>query len=196
MKPAPHFLRPRSAVIFDCTRRMLDQTAMCTRKFAMHVAEQYVQIVAPDLRQVPFRLGVTGDDLLKAEKHNAQQIGRYMDGTIKALPADLEDAWVLALPEPFRSDCERELAQRRGRYSERKLAAGAAGEVAGIGQILLEFGQLMEALGPALADGKICEADLPHARRILNESDDVIAALLTIRRAVTQIIPTGGAPGA
>lgn len=196
MKPAPHFLRPRSAVVFEHTRRMLDQTAMCTRKFAMHVAERYVEIVAPDLRQVPFRLGVTGDDLLKAEKHNAQQIGRYMDGTIKALPADLEDAWVLALPEPFRSDCERELAQRRGRYSERKLAAGAAGEVAGIGQILLEFGQLMEALGPALADGKICEADLPHARRILNESDDVIAALLTIRRAVTQIIPTGGAPGA
>jgi hypothetical protein len=192
MKPAPHFSRPRSAVVFDHTRRMLDQTAMCTRKFSMRVAEQYVALVAPDQRQVPFRLGVTGDDLIKAEKHNAQQIGRYMDGTIKALPVDLEDAWVLSLAEPYRSDCERELAQRRGRYSERKLAHGEAGEVVGIGQILLEFGQLMEALGPALADGKICEADLPHARRILNESDDVIAALLTIRRAVTHILPSGG----
>lgn len=196
MKPAPHFLRPRSAVLFDHTRRMLDQTAMCTRKFAMHVAEQYVALVAPDQRQVPFRLGVTGDDLIKAEKHNAQQIGRYMDGTIKALPADLEDSWVLAMPEPFRGDCERELAQRRGRYSERKLASGEAGEVVGVGQILLEFGQLMEALGPALADGSITEADLPHARRILNESDDVIAALLSIRRAVTQILPSGSAPDA
>lgn len=192
MKPAPHFLRPRSAVIFDHTRRMLDQTAMCTRKFAMRVAEQYVAVVAPDQRQVPFRLGVTGDDLIKAERHNAQQLGRYMDGTIKALPADLEDAWVLSLPEPYRSDCERELAQRRGRYSERRLGASEAGEVAGISQLLLEFGQLMEVLGPALADGSISEADLPHARRILNESDDVIAALLSIRRAVTQIIPTGG----
>lgn len=192
MKPAPHFLRPRSAVIFDHTRRMLDQTAMCTRKFAMRVAEQYVALVAPDQRQVPFRLGVTGDDLIKAERHNAQQLGRYMDGTIKALPADLEDAWVLSLPEPYRSDCERELAQRRGRYSERRLGASEAGEVAGISQLLLEFGQLMEVLGPALADGSISEADLPHARRILNESDDVIAALLSIRRAVTQIIPTGG----
>lgn len=192
MKPAPHFLRPRSAVIFDHTRRMLDQTAMCTRKFAMRVAEQYVAVVAPDQRQVPFRLGVTGDDLIKAERHNAQQLGRYMDGTIKALPADLEDAWVLSLPEPYRSECERELAQRRGRYSERRLAASEAGEVAGISQLLLEFGQLMEVLGPALADGSISEADLPHARRILNESDDVIAALLSIRRAVTQIIPTRG----
>lgn len=193
MKPAPHFLRPRSAVVFDHTRRMLDRTAMCTRKFAMHVAEQYVALVAPDLRQVPFRLGVTGDDLIRAEKHNAQQIGRYMDGTIKALPADLEDAWVLALPEPYRGDCERELAQRRGCYSERKLAPGESGEVVGVGQILLEFGQLMEALGPALADGSITEADLPHARRILNESDDVIAALLSIRRTVTQILPSGSA---
>lgn len=195
MKPAPHFLRPRSAVIFDHTRRMLDQTAMCARKFAMRVAEQYVALVAPDQRQVPFRLGVTGDDLIKAEKHNAQQIGRYMDGTIRVLPVDLEDAWVLSLPEPYQGECERELAQRRGRYSERKLAQGEAGEVAGIGQILLEFGQFMEALGPALADGKISEADLPHARRILNESDDVISALLAIRRAVTQILPSG-APNA
>lgn len=193
MKPESQFLRPRSAVLFDHTRRMLDQTAMCMRKFASCVAEQYVGHVHPDLRQVPFRTGLTTDELFKAERHNAQQLQRYMDGAIKALPADLEDAWVLALPEPYRSECERELAGRRGRYSERRMEQGEGGQVASVGHILQEFGDLMQALSPALADGKITEADLPHAKRILAESDDVIAALLTIRREVTAILPNPGA---
>jgi hypothetical protein len=134
---------------------------------------------------------MSSDDLFKAEKHNAQQLQRYMDGTIKVLPADLEDAWVLALPEPFRSECERELAARRGRYSERRMEQTEGGQAVGIGHILAEFGQLMEALGPALADGQITDADLPHAKRILAESDDVITALLSVRRAVTSILPNG-----
>jgi hypothetical protein len=192
MKPVPHFLRPRSAVVFDHTRRMLAATSMCRRKFAMHVAEAYVSLVAPEHRSVPFRLGVSDLELFKAERHNDQQIGRYMDGTVKVLPADLEDAWVLSLPEPFRNECERELAARRGRYAERRHENSEAGHVQGVGEIMVEFGQLMEALAPALADGQITEADLPHARRILNESDDLIAALLGIRRAVTNLLPAQG----
>lgn len=192
MKPGPQFLRPRSAVVFEHTRRMLAATSMCTRKFAMHVAECYVAIVAPEHRTVPFRLGVSDLELFKAEKHNAQQIGRYMDGTVKVLPADLEDAWVLSLPEPYRGDCERELAARRGHYAEPKRCDSAAGDVAGIADLMRETGELVSVLGPALADGKISEADLPHARRILSESDDVIAAVLSIRRQVTQLLPEGG----
>jgi len=189
MKPAPQFLPPRSAVIFSHTRLMLDQTALCGRKFAMRVAENYMALVAPDVRQVPFRWGVMGEDLIKAERHNAQQIGRYMDGTVKALPVDLEDAWVTALPEPFRSDCERELARRRGRYSEKQLVGTEAGVAMGLGHLAREFGQLFEALSPALADGRITEADLPQARRILAESDDLIGAVLAVRREITALIP-------
>lgn len=196
MTPAPHFLRPRSAVIFDFTRRMLDQTAMCTRKFATRVAEQYVALVAPDARQVPFRLGVTGDDLFKAERHNAQQLGRYMDGTIKALPADLEDAWVLSLAEPYRSECERELAERRGRMADKRLESSVPGQLVGLGELSREFGDLLQALAPALADGALTEADLPHAKRILNESDDLIAAVMSIRRQVTELLPGEGGPHA
>lgn len=168
---------------------MLDQTAMCTRKFAMRVAERYMSLIAPDIRQVPFRWGVMGDDLIKAERHNAQQIGRYMDGTVKALPADLEDAWVLTLPEPYRSDCERELAQRRGRYSEKQLLTTEAGEAMRLADLAREFGQLFEALSPALTDGRITDADMPHARRIIAESDDLISAVLCVKRDVMALVP-------
>lgn len=191
MKPAPQFLPTRSAVVFAHTRRMLAVTSQCVRKFAMRVAEQYVERVAPNDRHVPFRLGVSDLELFRAEKHNAQQLGRYMDGTIKALPADLEDAWVMALPEPYRSDCERELAERRGRYAEKQLSADAAGSAAGLVDLSREFGELVQVLAPALADGRLDADDLPHARRILTEATDLICAVLSVQRQVTALLPEG-----
>lgn len=128
---------------------MLDATSACVRKFAMQVAEHYIALLAPDQRQVPFRWGVTIDDLCKAERHNAQIISRYMDGTVKVLPADLEDAWLLALPEPYRGACERDLARRRGTLAVKLLAAGESDEAVGMGQLAVEFGQLFEALAQA-----------------------------------------------
>lgn len=184
MRRDHHFLPLRSAVIYAVTCKMLNATAQNVMTFAMHVAEQYLARVHPDFRQVKFR-----DDLVGCAKHNGQVLGRYMDGTVKVLPADLEDAWVAALPEPFRSDCERELAARRGRYSEKHIEATERGAAVGFGDLACQFGELVGALGPALADGLINEADLPHARRILTEADDLIAAVLAVRRQVTSLLP-------
>lgn len=192
MKRTPHFLPPRQTVIYGYTRRMLDETATNANSFAMELAEQYHARVAPDVRTVPFKLG-EGDALLSAMKANGQTFRRYMDGTVKTLPADLEDPWVMALPEPYRSNCERDLAQRRGRYSMHVVDQGEAGGVVSLGQLATEFGQLLEALAPALADGRLCQADLPHARRILDESDDLITAVVSLRRQVTGLLPEGQA---
>lgn len=193
MKPARTYLPPRQSVVYGYTRRMLDETATNAASFAMQVAESYLAMTAPDVRTVPFRLG-EGDDLLKAMRNNAQILRRYMDGSVKTLPADLEDAWVLALPDPYRADCERDLASRRGRLTMRALGADAAARTVGVGELALEFGQLLEALAPALSDGAITEADLPHARRILCESDDLISAVLAVRRQITDLLPGDGAP--
>lgn len=181
MKREPQFLPLRQAVIYAHTRRMLDSSALCVRKFALRVAEQYMALVAPDLRQAKFRRGVTLDDLCKAEKHNAQILGRYMDGTLKVLPADLEDAWVLALPEPYRGECERDLAARRGRVSF-ELPDNALGvDAAAMGKLFKQFGELCETLGPALADGVLDADDRPQLPRIVKEANDVIAATLSLK---------------
>lgn len=182
---------PRQSVIYGYTRRMLDEIATNAATFAMALAECYLRSTAPDVRTVPFRLG-EGDELLKAMRNNAQILRRYMDGSVKVLPADLEDAWVLALPEPYRGECERDLASRRGRLSMRAIASDSESKAVGLATLAHEFGQLLEALAPALADGVINEADLPFARRILNESDDLIAAVLAVRRQVTDLLPGEG----
>lgn len=191
MTRGPHYLPPRQSVVYGYTRRMLDETATNANTFAMAVAELYLQRTAPDVRTVPLRLG-GGDDLIKAMKANGQTLRRYMDGTVKVLPADLEDAWVLALPEPYRSDCERDLASRRGRYSTPHFDAPEGRAPVGMGELFTEFGQLCEALAPALADGVICEKDLPHAHAILRKSDGLISAVLGIRGPVTELLADQG----
>ncbi|UZW62740.1 hypothetical protein [Lysobacter enzymogenes] len=191
MKPDSQFQPPRQTVVYGHTRRMLDETATNVNTFAMVVAHAYLALVAPDVRNAKFRLG-EGDALFGAMRNNAQILRRFMDGTVKVLPADVEDAWVTALPEPYRSDCERDLAKRRGRLSVKSLPSGEAGAVVGVSHLAAEFGQLLEALAPALADGRVTTADIPYAKRILNESDDLIAAVLNVRRQITEILPGTG----
>ena len=187
MKAAHQFLPPRQQVIYAHTRRMLDATASNYTTFAMEVAECYLARTAPDVRQVKLRTG-DGADLIKAMENNAQVLRRYMDGTVKTLPSDLEDAWVMSLPDPYRGDCERDLARRRGMLAVRMPADGDAAQAVGLARLASEFGDLMSALAPALADGRIDAADLPHARRILDESDDLICAVVALRRQVQALV--------
>jgi hypothetical protein len=186
MNSKPQYLPPRQTIIFGYTRRMLDETSLNAQSFAMAVAENYLLMTAPDVRHVPFALG---DDLGHAMKSNAQTLRRYMDGTVKVLPADLEDAWVMALAEPYRSDCERDLARRRGLLPVRVLTKDNDGQVASLSLLTKEFSELIGALAPAMQDGHFSAADKRYAKRILNESDDVIAAVVALRRQLTAVLP-------
>lgn len=182
MKRGPHFQPPRQSVIFGYTRRLFDESATNANSFAMDVAEKYLQTVAPDVRNVPFRLG-EGDELPKAMKNNAQILRRFMDGTVKVLPADLEDAWVMALPEPYRSECERDLAQRRGRFTFAVDGLGDGEECRAIGDVFAQVGELAKEWGEAHADGDLTDAERV---RIIAECTDSIAALLRVQRYATE----------
>lgn len=186
MKHKPQFLPPRQTVIYGYTRRMLDETATNANSFAMAVAEKYHEAVAPDVRQVKLKIG-EGDEVVRALKDNGQVLRRYMDGTVKVLPADLEDAWVTALPEPYRSDCERDLARRRGLLCV-QVVDSTADAIASVGKLTSDFSELLNAIAPALSDGRLDNADLVHARRIINESDDMISGVFAIRRALQDLV--------
>jgi hypothetical protein len=188
MKAARQFLPPRQSVVYAHTRQMLDSTGCNYTSFAMTVSENYIGMTAPDVRQVKLRTG-EGADLIKAMDNNAQVIRRYMDGTVKTLPVDLEDAWVMSLPEPYRSNCERDLARRRGVLPVKLVSDTEAEQAVGIANLMSEFGDLVAALSPAMSDGRIDAADLPHARKILDESDDLIIAITAVRRRVHALLP-------
>ena len=170
---------------------MLDETAMNAASFAMAVAELYLARTAPDVRSVPFKLG-EGDELIAAMRANAQTLRRYMDGTTKCMPCDLEDAWVLALPEPYRSDCEAELARRRGRVSVPMPVMAVDADAHAIAELMRTAGVLCASFGVSLADGKI---DADELRVMFNQSDAVIASVLQLRQHLSTRAQNGGRNG-
>lgn len=192
MKPTAQYLPPRQTIVYGYTRKMLDETATNANTFAMVVAELYLGMTAPDVRQVKFRLG-EGDELIRALRNNGQILRRYMDGTLKVLPSDLEDAWVMALPQPYRDDCERDLARRRGQLPV-PMPHGDECAIASMAKLYKEFGHLMEALAPAMSDNVIDGADAQYAKQICDEADDVIAAVMAIRKPAMQLLVSGGKP--
>ncbi|ATS54057.1 conserved hypothetical protein [Xanthomonas citri pv. fuscans] len=189
MKDARQFLPPRQSVVYAHTRRMLDATACNYTTFAMQVAERYLATTAPDVRQVKLRAG-EGLELIKAMENNAQVLRRYMDGTVKTLPADLEDAWVLSLPEPYRTDCEQDLARRRGMLAV-PMPSDDGMQVACVATLFQEYGELVSALAPAVADGKFGPEDRQYADEISRKGDDVIGAVIGMKRALRQGIESG-----
>ena len=181
MKPTSQFLPKRQSVIYAITERMIRETGTNRRCFGMEVADRYLRMTAEDDQEVPFRItrGGNGD---ADKKHNGQILGRYLDGVVKTLPADLEDAWVLSLPEPYRAECERELGRRRGVLPVLLAQIDESNDTAGVGRLVQEFGELITAISPALADGVVDEKDLPHMVRILDEADDVLMAVIALRK--------------
>lgn len=188
MKSDIQFMPPRQLVIYSHTRKMLDETALSVTKFAMQVAENYFKMTAIDCRSVPFKSGVTIDELCKAEKLNAQLIGRYMDRTVKTLPCDLEDAWVTAMLPAYRHECERDLSARRGMLSIEFPEFKGGSDVASVATMVKSFGDVLQALVPVLADGVITEADAPHARKVMRETDDLVAQLMGVRSVLLDVL--------
>lgn len=191
MKRTPQILPPRQAVVFDHTLRMLRAGLTNQRSFAMEVADRYLDMTAEDERDVPFRI-TRGGDGDADKKHNGQILGRYLDGKVKSMPANLEDAWVLSLPEPYRSECERDLARRRGMLAV-PMPTDDGLQVVSVATLFQEYGELVAAIAPAVADGKFGPEDRPHAHKIEVKGDDVIAAVIGMRRAMRQGIEGGAA---
>lgn len=173
------FREPRTAVIFRTTVEAIRNSHHTDASFAQAVADQYMDQVAPDERVVQFHVGTDTASIVTAGKRNAKIIERFRNGTVK-LPADLEEAWVAALPEPWRTDCARALAQRYGFMGARAPAEGVAAQMLCTGQMAIEFGQAIQAVGEVQA-GVQGIHDPARLRRALKETADLLGELATLR---------------
>lgn len=106
------------------------------------------------------------------------QVDRLCTGQTR-FPAELEEAWVAALPEPHRHACLAELASRHGLLAV-PIPAGACG-VADFAHYLHQFGQSVEALAPIVADGRIDQEDREHIPEAIAALREVITRALAIQ---------------
>ena len=164
----------RSEVLFGYTRSMQRDTRTSIEAFAQTVVEIYHARTPAAVREVEFK---TIGDIFHCATINAQKLRRYMDVDINArLPVDLEEAWVLALAEPYRDDCLRDLAARYGLLATPIPTGTPGSELDSLARLTREMGEAMQAIAPMLQDGRITEADRNYFSSARHELEDVMAA--------------------
>lgn len=179
MKSQSQFHEPRSTTVFRHTAEAIRNSSHTDASLAQVIADQYMRDVAPGERILTFHVGTDIDSMDKAHKANAQIVARIRNGTVK-MPADLEESWVRALPQPWSDNCARELANRYGFIGARMPELSPQAGVLCVGRISVEYGQTMEAIARVLADGQICAQDVPALRVAAEEMGQMGAAMWTL----------------
>lgn len=182
---------PRSRTVLRHTRKAIADDVLRVLPFSEAVAARYLADTPADLRSVNLReQGDTLDTALKAQKANGQVIDRLIQGVVRAFPADLEDAWVQSLPEPYRQHCEQDLAARRGHLpvQDPRTTTAPAQQTADLGALLAEMGETATTLAPIFADGMVDAADLPHIGPALEQLGDLLTKSLQLHQRLTSVL--------
>jgi hypothetical protein len=177
----------RSEVICEIRHRAIRGAGSNVLKFASDVVAAYLHAVAPTERIVEFHpeQGSVAA-ILRAQNANRQLVNRFLSGVVK-FPADLEEAWVAALPQPFRDECVSALAARYG-----LLTARAPNDVRSVqsdfAMMMHKYADVVDDLGKVLADGKINNQDRHNIAKAERDIDALIGELVTLRTAARRAI--------
>jgi hypothetical protein len=148
---------------------------------AGRAVELYEQRTPLHARRISFQ-PLTRDPY-PALRANALHVRRFLGLSEPAtrLPVELEEALVLALPEPFRGECLRELANRVGLLAA-KAPEPTHSPMLAPADLMRECADVITALAPALHDGHYGAADLPAIRAALGALADVSGAVASLRQ--------------
>ena len=156
---------------------------MTIRNYAADVAKLYAERTEPAQREVEFHFT---RDPYADERANAQIVQRYIDSP--RMPAYIEEALVLALPEPFRAECQRELAARYGCLAAAIPSQAEGAELADVGKLMAECGSAFVELAHSYRGGLILPGESKTARKAIDDLNDVIAQAVTCRTRLTEAL--------
>jgi hypothetical protein len=175
----------RAAVICAHLALALHHSGLTMRTYATTVRDLYEQRTPRHARTLEFH--TTRTDPYADERANAQIVQRFIDGTTR-MPVEIEEAMALALPQPFRGECQRELAERYGNLAAPIPTVSADAPLADAGKLMAECGQALVEISRSYSNGMIVHGESNTARAALNELTDVIAQATSLRERLTQAL--------
>lgn len=181
----------RAVALMEITARAVLASREGVVGFADRVAEIYLTTVPAEHQRVTFR-PMVGDiqQISAAQKANRQTVDRLIKGEVKSFPLDLEDAWVLALPEPHQAEALRMLSGRMGLLPAKVRSPREALE--SVADATHAFSDFLGHMAPIVADGVIDERDQPYLKPALAELADLQATLASIQAQLTAALPGQG----
>lgn len=165
-------------------RRIAREALLARQLNVQHFAEAFVErahaMMPMAFAETKLRLPHPSD----ADQHekdcanNRQIVDRWIKGVVQAFPADLEEAWVLALPTPWQGAALRELSDRYGLIPAQ--APDASDLRADAGDLMSVMGLVLKRFAPIAEDGVINHLDRPYLKPFLSalaEAQGVLASL-------------------
>jgi hypothetical protein len=172
----------RAQVIAEHVTFALTRSALTERTYAQAVADLYHERTPLHARTVPFQ---HSKDPYADSEANRQTVKRMLDGRVR-MAVDVEEALVLALPQPYRDHALTELSARLGLLAVHCPSHLAAGQQHQVGELLKHVGESMQRLAPLLEDGVIDARDAAYADSALRELDVLLGQVVTLRSAIRQ----------
>ncbi|KAF1045632.1 hypothetical protein [Xylophilus sp.] len=181
----------RAVALMEITARAVLASREGVVGFADRVADIYLTTVPVDQQRVKFR-PMVGDiqQISAAQKANRQTVDRLIKGEVLSFPIDLEDAWVLALPEPHQADALRMLSGRLGLLPAKARSPREAME--SVADATRAYADFIARMAPIMADGVIDSRDQPYLKPALTELADLQAALASLQAQLTAALPGEG----
>lgn len=171
--------RPRDAVIADHVAAAMRHTRLSMETYAQTVADLYHERTPLELRGVRFH-EVGRADPYRDMRKNAQIVRRYLAGELCRMPTELEEALVLALPDPFQAACLRELASRYGLLAAAMPGTVGDEQVRQVADLMRSAAESIDALAPMLDDGLIDTDDADHAPAALDLLEQLQGRVVTL----------------
>lgn len=123
----------------------------------------------------------------KDRAHNRQIVDRWLRGKVEEFPAEFEEPWVMALPEPARERALLALFDRYDRLPAKKLAPDQG--LSSFSDMLAHAARVTDAMAPIVADGRIDEGDRPHLKPALEAVSHLMASLAGMQAQLAAALP-------
>lgn len=172
----------RPEVIFRFVRQMLHERRITMQTYSCSVVERYHELVPAAARSVLFK---TEGDVFVCAHANAKHLTRWMEEeTAARIPVELEEAWVQALAEPYRTNCIRELVARYGVLAVAKPDSSGVQDMRSLGDLTKQVGEALEAVAPMVADGRFDAGDVAFAPEAIKQLDDIVSCAIALRETI------------
>jgi hypothetical protein len=174
----------RAQVIHAHVLTALRHSGLDQADFADSVAALYIERTPLHARGIEFHQHQRGSNPYDVKRANEQLLFRMLKpGGAVRMPAEIEEAVVLSLPQPYRDECLAELAARYGLMAAPiPVAADAdlAEKVKSPCELMRRGAAAVERIAPMLEDGRIGPEDRAHFADALQSLNSVVSCCTTL----------------
>ncbi|HKJ89243.1 MAG TPA: hypothetical protein VKA48_12140 [Gammaproteobacteria bacterium] len=180
----------RQDVVFAATHAVMHELGWSLADLAESIAVIYCDQVPEEHRDLKLTAEPKGqgvDAYYHWKESTRRQVERLLNGSVR-MPVELEEAWIDALPSPYRERVIGQLAARLG-YLAVAIPEDSDCTVESLGEVLKEHSEAVQASAPMVADGQITEDDRIHAGEAYREHLEAAASHLGHAKLIERKFP-------